>query len=144
MKKNRLQAMKINEMANAIMEKKKSDIDNLQFQNLTLSDLDTLLRWHNSLTGMKSKATKNDKVAKLKEIFRLGRAPPTFEEWTADDERKLEKLQDLDNIAMADTAVGREREMMKQGLMSAGVNLSEEEWVKLTELRKRKWGESEL
>ena len=75
------------------------------------------------------------------ELF--GASRPTFEEWTAEDERKLEKLQDLDNIAMADTAVGREREMMKQGVMSAGVNLSEEEWVKLTELRKRKWGESE-
>ena len=88
-KKQRVQAMKTHDLASEIMEKKATEIQQLQFGNLSLLELDILLRWHNSLSGMKSKAVKADKAAKLKEIFSSGKSPPSVEEWTVHDEENL-------------------------------------------------------
>ena len=62
---------------------------------------------------------------------------PVVEEWDSDDEDKLEEYMEAE-VTLADTALGRQRDMMKQQIFSAGVALSHEDFNHLLEIRKRK------
>ena len=42
---------------------------------------------------------------------------------------------------LSDTAVGRQKALMKQQMMAAAADLSYEDWKKVEEIGKRKWGE---
>ena len=88
-KKKRLAAMKIHEAANVVMQQKGNEIQQLQFSSLTVLELDSLLRWHNLYLG---KMTKKEKVLKLMETYESNLVPMPIEEWTADDEGKLQRL----------------------------------------------------
>ena len=136
LKKKRLQAMKVHDAARAIMANKPNEIQQRQFGMLTILELDTLLRWYNSLSGKMSKA---EKVTRIKEIFENNRPPPLLETWREEDEERLQKLKDP-VVELADTAVGRKQALMKQRMMAGGINLSEDEWIQLEETRKRKQG----
>ena len=60
-----------------------------------------------------------------------------IEEWTADDEGKLQRLK-CSEIDLADTAVGRKKELMQQQFRAGGADLSDDEFNQIIELRKRK------
>ncbi len=63
--------------------------------------------------------------------------PPTIEEWTAEDEERLQSLQS-NNITLDDTAVGRKRVLFEQQMIAASINMSEDMWDRCVEMRKRK------
>ncbi len=52
-------------------------------------------------------------------------------------------MKDTNSIQLSDTAVGRQKAVMKQHVFAVGINLSNEEWEDLTELRKNKLGEGD-
>ena len=133
-KKKRLAAMKLDLAAKEIMQKRGDKIIERDFSKLVISELDTLLRWHSALS---SKMTKEAKVLKLKGIFRDGHMQPVVEEWGSDDENKLKEYIEAE-VTLADTALGRQRDMMKQQIFSAGVALSHKDFNHLLEIRKRK------
>jgi len=133
-KKRKLGAMKIHDAANAIFEKKGSKNRRLHFSSLTVVELDTLLRWYNLSVG---KMTRQEKVLKLEESCNLNCVPAPIEGWTADDEGKLQSLKNAE-IELADTAVGRKRELMLQQFRAGGVDLPDDEFDQIIELRKRK------
>ena len=89
-----------------------------QFGNLTVVELDTLLRWHNQYSG---KMTKQEKVFKLMATYQSNLVPAPIEDWTADDEGKLQRLK-CNEIDLADTAVGRKQELMRQQFRAGGPN----------------------
>ena len=131
--------MKVDLAAKEIMQKRSELILQRDFSKIAISELDTLLRWHCALS---SKMTKEEKVSKLKGIFQDGHVQPVVEEWTSGDENKLKEYMEAE-VTLADTALGRQREMMKQQLFSAGAALSEEDFNHLLEIRKRKSDEME-
>ena len=55
--------------------------------------------------------TKQEKILKLAEVCQSNPVPAPIEEWTADDEGKLQRLK-CSEIDLADTAVGRKKELM--------------------------------
>ena len=79
--------MKMQQAVNAIMQQRCNEIQGLNFGSLTVVELDTLLRWHNQFSG---KMTKQEKVFKLMEVYQSNLIPVPIEEWTADDEGKLQ------------------------------------------------------
>ena len=97
-------------------------------------ELDTLLRWYNLSVG---KMTRQEKVLKLEESCNLNCVLARIEGWTADDEGKLQSLKNAE-IELADTAVGRKRELMLQQFRAGGVDLPDDEFDQIIELRKRK------
>ena len=133
-KKKRLAAMKIQQAANSIMQQRCNEIQQLHFSNLTVVELDTLLRCHNRYSG---KMTKQEKILKLTEVCQSNPVPAPIEEWTADDEGKLQRLK-CSEIDLADTAVGRKKELMRQQFRAGGADLSDDEFNQIIELRKRK------
>ncbi len=142
-KKRKVHAMKIHQMAMDIMQKRSNKIELLQFNRLTLLEIETLLRWHDSWSGTISKASKAQKSQKLVEIFHSSQSRPSAEEWTAEEEETLQKLQDTNSIQLSDTAVGRQKAVIKQHVFAAGIDLSNEEWEELMELRRNKLGEGD-
>ena len=55
----------------------------------------------------------------------------------------MQKLQDTDNIQLANTEVKRQKAVMKQHVFAAGIDPSNEEWEDLTKLRKNKLGKGD-
>ncbi len=103
-KKKRLAAMKTKEAAKAIVQQKGNEFQELHFSSLTVVELDILLRWYNSYSG---KMTKQEKVSKLTERYNLHLLPASTEEWTADDEGKLQRLKSSDiNLSGTREATG--------------------------------------
>ena len=137
-KKKRLVAMKTDQAVNAIMQNRANDIQQLKFDNLTVVELETLLRRHNQLMG---KMTKQEKVLKVMEIFQSNPVPAPLEEWTADDEGKLQRMKCAD-IDLEDTAVGRKKALMTLQFRAAGVDMPDDEFNQIIELRKRKRDEA--
>ena len=81
--------------------------------------------------------TKQEKILKLVEVCQSNPVPAPIEEWTADDEGKLQRLK-CSEIDLADTAVGRKKELMRQQFRAGGADLSDDEFNQIIELRKRK------
>lgn len=92
-KKQQLHAMKVDEAAQEVMTWKVDAIQSLQFNTLSVTDLDMLLHWPS--IGPR-KMTKQHKVLKLVDIFNSNPTPASFDKWTADDEQNLHKLQEED------------------------------------------------
>jgi len=137
-KKKRLAAMKIHQAANVIMQQRSNEIQQLHFSKLTVVELDTLLRWYNRLSG---KMTKEEKIFKLMEVHQSNLVPEPTEEWTADDEGKLQRLKCAD-IDLGDTAVGRKKALMRLQFRATGVDMPDDEFDQIVELRKRKRDEN--
>ena len=133
-KKRRLAAMKIQQAAKEIMQQKPNEFQQLHFSSLTVVELDTLLRWYNIYLG---KMTKQEKVAKLTEVFKSNQGMGAVEEWTADDEGKLQVLK-CSEVDLADTALGRKKALQQQQFRAAGADMPDDEFDHIVELRKRK------
>jgi hypothetical protein len=63
--------------------------------------------------------------------------PASTEEWTADDEGKLQRLKSSE-INLADTALGRQQALLEQQFNAAALDMPDEMFDRYVELRKRK------
>ena len=63
--------------------------------------------------------------------------PASTEEWTADDEGKLQRLKSSE-INLADTALGRQQALLEQQFNAAALDMPDEMFDRYMELRKRK------
>ena len=81
--------------------------------------------------------SKADKVSKITEIFNNNKLPAAVREWKVDDEEKLSRLMTA-KIELAETAFGRKQVLLKQQVMAARVDLSDNDWKELEDLWKRK------
>ncbi len=118
-KKRRLAALKIKQAANNIMQQKPNEIQQLHFSSLTVVELDTLLHWYNLFS---TKMSKQEKVAKLTEAVTSNREPGAVDEWTAEDEGKLQRLKCAE-VDLEDTALGRKKALMELQFQAAGVDM---------------------
>jgi len=83
---------------------------NIGDQKLKRPELELLLLWH----GIQKRDHPKTNLKKLEKWLELkDKAPPTFEEWTAEDEAKLERIQTM-KIDINDTAIGRAEKVVKQ------------------------------
>ncbi len=133
-KKKRLAAMKTEEAAKAIVQQKGNEFQELHFSTLTVVEFDILLCWYNLYSG---KMTKQEKVSKLTERYNPHLLPASTEEWTADDEGKLQRLKSSE-INLADTALGRQQALLEQQFNAAALDMPDEMFDRYVELRKRK------
>ena len=69
--------------------------------------------------------TKEEKELKLKGIFQDCHMQPVAK-WTSDNKDKLKEYMEAE-VTLADMALGRQQDMMKQQIVSAGVALSKED-----------------
>ena len=91
-------------------------------------ELDILLKWDQvPASGVPNKPLK---VAKWQDILEKNIEPPGFEEWTDEDEARLENLK-TKPIAVGDTALGRHQELKKRELLASVASMSKEELEKL-------------
>ena len=134
-KRQRMKAMQIREAAQAVMAKWEDELRNLDCQKLTVADVECLLRWYGAWRG--EKMSKSDKVSRLVGILEEKGEPPTIEEWTAEDEGRLQSLQN-NRITLGDTAVGRKQVLFEQQMVAASITMSEDQWNRCVEMRKRK------
>jgi len=67
--------------------------------------------------------------------------PAPIEDWTADNEGKLQRLKCAD-IDLEDTALGRKQALMRLQFLAAGVDMPDDELDQIVELRKRKRDEN--
>jgi hypothetical protein len=89
-----------------------------------------LLSWHQhpKVAGMK----KEEKLSAWVAIVNRGKAPPSFEKWTDDDDLKLMEAQsDVVEIEMAHTALGHLEALKKKELVLAALTMTQEEFDKL-------------
>jgi hypothetical protein len=134
-KKQRMKAMETRKAARAVMEKWEDELLNLDCQKLTVADMECLLRWYGAWRG--EKMSKSEKVSRLVGVLETKGDPPTIEEWTAEDEECLQRLQN-NNITLDDTAVGRKRVLFEQQMVAASITMSEDQWNHCVEMRKRR------
>jgi hypothetical protein len=69
--------------------------------------------------------TKQEKVTKLTEAVKSNQR--TVNEWTAEDEGKLQWLK-CSQVNLADMTLGRQKAMMQQHFFEAGVNMPDNEF----------------
>ncbi len=69
-------------------------LTNKQYNVLSATELETLLKWHNVPKAQKEK--KASMVARWATIWEGGLKPPTFQVWTDEDEAMLEELKSID------------------------------------------------
>jgi hypothetical protein len=100
-------------------------------ESLLVSELDTLLAWHQVAKTKGSK--KAEKLEQWKDIVAKGQQPPQFEQWTDNDEQKLAPLMS-DEVDMADTYYGREQALHERELEATVYCMSRE---KREELRRK-------
>ncbi len=86
---------------------------------------------------------KEMKVPNLQRIFQLNPTPPPVELWTAESEKRLQNLKEME-ISLEDTAVRRKKIVLEQQLNAAMLSTSQAIWKELMELWKRKWGKNEV
>ena len=60
-------------------------------------------------------------------IVAAGTTPPTFDEWTEENEAELESLKDVATISMTDTSYGRLVAGKKKELLAAAGKMNENE-----------------
>jgi len=73
----------------------------------------------------------------LTEVFKSNQGMGAVEEWTADDEGKLQVLK-CSEVDLADTALGRKKALQQQQFRAAGADMPDDEFDHIVELRKRK------
>jgi len=116
-KKRRLQLQTTEEKALAIIAQGKS------VDMLTVTELDTLLAWHQAA---KIKGAKRvDKLEQWKKILSDEQQPPEYERWTEEDDERLLALQRT-NIDIKDTQYGRELALKERELEAAAEKMSRE------------------
>ncbi len=98
--------MKHNAAAQAIMAKRENELQNHNCKKMTVLDVECLLRWYGIWKG--EKMSKSKKVGRLVITLVLKGAPPKIEEWTADNEAHLLRLQE-NKITLDNTAIGGKR-----------------------------------
>ena len=81
--------------------------------------------------------SKADKVSKITENFNNKKLPAAVREWKVNNEEKLNRLMAA-KFELADTAFGRKQVLLKQQVMAARVDLSDNDWKELEDLWKRK------
>jgi hypothetical protein len=81
--------------------------------------------------------SKQEKIVKLTEAVTSNRERKAVEEWTAEDEGKLQRLKCAE-VELADTALGRKKKLMELQFTAAGVDMPKEQFDRIIELRKRK------
>ena len=82
-KKLRMQAAKVEEEAQAVMARRSTDIETMQFHKLNVAEVEWLLRWYGAWRG--GEISKSEKVSKLVAVFESKGDPPSIERWTTDD-----------------------------------------------------------
>ena len=131
-----MKAMENRDAARAVMAKWENELLNLNCQKLTVADMECLLRWYGAWKG--EKMSKSEKVSRLVGVLEAKGDPPTIEEWTAEDEERLQSLRSKNNITLDNTAVGRKWVLFEQQMIAASINMSEDMWDRCVEMRKRK------
>ena len=98
---------------------------------LTVTELDTLLAWHQvpKIKGGK----RGDKLEQWKKILSDGQQPPKYKWWTEDNEERLLALGKT-NIDIKDTQYGRELALKERELEAAADKMS---WEKRDALRRK-------
>ena len=94
-----------------------------------MPDLDALLAWY--------QVPKNNVLWKVKEQrweSVRSQEPPSYEQWTEDDENELKEARRLD-LEIGDTAPGRLEKKRKKELVQAAMKMTEEEWNELLAAR---------
>ena len=116
-KKHRQQLQATEEKALAIIAQGKN------VDMLTVTELDTLLAWHQvpKIKGGK----RADKLEQWKKILADEQQPPEYERWTEDDDERLLALQRT-NIDIRDTQYGRELALKERELEAAAEKMSRE------------------
>ena len=97
----------------------------------------SITRYVNEYKLVGTSPLKNGRVSRLVGILEEKGEPPTIEEWTADDEGRLQSLQN-NTITLGDTAVGRKQVLFEQQMVAASITMSEDQWNRCVEMRKRK------
>ena len=87
-------------------------------------ELDILLKWYQ--VPASEVPNKPLKVAKWQDILEKNIEPPGFEEWTDEDEARLENLK-TKPIAVGDTALGWHQELKKRELLVSVASMSKAE-----------------
>ncbi len=83
------------------------------------------------------------RLSKLVTVLESKGDPPSIERWTSDDEDRLYKLQN-NEITIQDTAVGRKKILWEQQMVAASISMSDEQWQRCVETRKRKFGDVDI
>ncbi len=87
-----------------------------------------LLTWHqHAKVGTRKK---EEKLVAWLAIVNRGRVPPSFEQWTNDDDAKLLEVQS-DIVEMAHMALAHLEELKKKELVLAAMRMMDEEFQKL-------------
>ncbi len=131
-KKKRLKATDVATEARAVLVKRsfaiqtsasdslnKTELDCLLSLNKT--ELDCLLLWHGVVVPG-AKMLKEMKVLKLKRIFKSNPNPPPRDLWTAENEERLQSLNEME-ISLEDTAVRRKKIVLEQQLNAATLSM---------------------
>jgi len=101
-KKRRVELKRRDDEAGQLLSRK--------FEIFLKPELELLLLWQ----GIKRKDHPPSNPKKLEKWLELeDKAPPTFEEWTAEDEAKLERIRTM-KIDINDTAIGRAKKVVTQ------------------------------
>ena len=140
-KKARMQAAKVEDEAQAVMARRSTEIEAMQLDKLNVGEVEWLLRWYGVWKG--EKMSKSEKVSKLVTVLESKGDPPSIERWTSDDEDRLYKLQN-NEITIEDTAVGRKKILWEQQMVAASISMSDEQWQRCVETRKRKFGDVDI
>ena len=74
---------------------------------------------------------------KLTEAYTSNQGTGVVEEWTAEDEGKLQQLKSSE-VDLADTALGRKKALLEQQFNAAALDMPDEQFDCFVELRKRK------
>ena len=92
-------------------------------ERLLAPELKKLVLWY----GVDDQGGKPLNKLEWEKIVAAGTTPPTFDEWTLEDEAKLESLKDLSTISMTDTSYGRLVSGKKKELLAAAGKMNENE-----------------
>ncbi len=103
----------------------------------SVKDLDCLLAWH-QVKDLLSKAKKEQKIARWKEIVASQKPPPPYERWREDDELRLLSRQSKDMIGIEDTMFGHEV-ALKKGELEAKDLPCAESWKRWTKPMMWQW-----
>jgi hypothetical protein len=123
------------------MAKWEDELRNRNCKKMAVPDVDCLLHWYGIWKG--EKMSKSKKVGRLVIALALKGAPPTIEEWTADNEVRLLSLQG-NKISLADTAIGKKRVLFEQQMVAASITMSDEQWSCCVEMRKQRKVEEDV
>ncbi len=91
-----MKAMEHDVAARAVMSKWENELQNHNCEKMTVLDVECLLHWYGVWKG--EKMSKSKQVGRLVITLASKGAPPTIEEWTADNEARLLRLQETESL----------------------------------------------